>query len=173
MLVFAIWLCLSLLGLPLSGGSTNQKQGKRCGKLDQMALALHPRDWTGQAGASARAFLWKHWSEQSCAQLDLTTWTREGVKAQTRYSIEFSKSGSLVLRETSHRWATTELGPPDGRPVPVPASDDSYEVYTVERVRTKVPFDVEEAELIPKGSASPAHYQLRFRDKNGKVITGF
>jgi len=130
--------------------------------------------------AEAREFLWSHWLNKNCAELFLTTWSREGVRTDSHYKIEKIGSNGIVLRVTLSR-KDDPSAPVDGLAVPpsgqIPrtvSETDSYQASTIERIEVRVPFDVEKAKTIPESEVvPPSKYHLRFKDKDGKVITDF
>jgi len=177
--------CLGI-GLILAAGiivsPSHLRSGSRqaCSDFETMQSTLRPKDRSGSMGARAREFLWLHWSEKKCARLDLTTWSREGERTVSQYSIDFDEAGASVLRVTLSR-DNDPSGPVSGLAVPdgvavqrqLPSSN-SYEAYTVERVTPTVPFVAEDAKPIPSGKQVKAtRYLLRFKDKTGKVLTTF
>lgn len=130
--------------------------------------------------AGAREFLWRHWSDKKCAELFVTAWSREGVRTDSHYSIEAVDSNTMTLRVRLSRKDDPSApvdalaAPPSGRIARAAAETHSYQAYTIERIEVKVPFIVETAKTIPDDKVLlPSKYRLRFRDKDGTVITDF
>lgn len=144
---------------------------------DTMRLELHMADH-GKA-AKARGFLWQHWSEKKCGELFLTAWSREGVRTDSRYKIGPVHDAMLLTVNLSR--TDDPSAPVDGLAVPASGTvkktspeSTSYRAYSVERVRPEVPYDVATAKVIESTeSLPPSKYRLRFKDKDGKVITDF
>jgi hypothetical protein len=144
---------------------------------DTMRLELHMADH-GKA-AEARGFLWQHWSEKRCGELFLTAWSREGVRTDSRYKIGPVQDAMLLTVNLSR--TDDPSAPVDGLAVPASGTvkktspeSTSYLAYSVERVRPEVPYDVATAKVIENTeSLPPSKYRLRFKDKDGKVITDF
>jgi hypothetical protein len=170
------WLFLCVLALvqffpsaALAGQDTDCK--------DTMRLELHMADH-GKA-AEARGFLWQHWSEKKCGELFLTTWSREGVRTDSRYKIGLVQDAMLLTVNLSR--TDDPSAPVDGLAVPASGTvkktspeNRSYLAYSVERIKPEVPYDVATAKVIESTeSVLPAKYRLRFKDKDGKVITDF
>lgn len=131
------------------------------------------------AKAEARGFLWQHWSEKKCGILFLTGWSREGVRTDSRYKIGLVQDAMLLTVNLSR--TDDPSAPVDGLAVPASGSikraapeSTSYLAYSVERVKPEVPYDVATAKVIESTeSLPPSKYRLRFKDKDGKVITDF
>jgi hypothetical protein len=133
-----------------------------------------------QAWAKAREFIWSHWRQRTCADLLLTAWSREGVRTDSHYKIELVGQNVTVLSVTLAR-ADDPSAPVYGLAVPasgrIPAvlpENRSYQAFVIERVKVRVPYFVEKAKVIPDDKVVPSsEYRLRFRDKDGQVITDF
>jgi hypothetical protein len=131
------------------------------------------------AKAEARGFLWQHWSEKKCGVLFLTGWSREGVRTDARYEVGLVQDAMLLKVDLSRTDGPS--APVDGLAVPAsggikraPPVSTSYVVYSLERIKPEVPYDVATAKVIESTeSLPPSKYRLRFKDKNGKVITDF
>src|SRR6266496_2413583 len=129
--------------------------------------------------AKARGFLWQHWSEKKCGALFLTTWSREGVRGDSRYKVDLVQDAMLLTVNLSS--ADDPSAPLDGLAVPASGSikraapeSTSYLAHSVERIKPEVPYDVATAKVIESTeSLPPSKYRLRFKDKDGKVITDF
>jgi hypothetical protein len=153
------------------------EQGTDC--KDTMRLELHMADRASGKAAEARGFLWQHWSEKKCGELFLTTWSREGVKTDSRYKIGLVQDAMLLTVNLSR--TDDPSAPVDGLAVPASGSakktapeSTSYLAYGVERIKPEVPYDVATAKMIESTeSLPPTKYRLRFKDKDGKVITDF
>jgi hypothetical protein len=154
--------------------------GEDPGCKDSMRLELHWTDRGGPKNADARAYLWQHWSERKCGELLLTTWSLEGVRTYSRFEITPVQPDAVVLTvvlssadDPSARIDGLAV-PASGRIKPPPPETTSYQAYTVERVKPEVPYVVATAKVIQgHESLPPSKYRLRFKDKDGKVITDF
>jgi hypothetical protein len=144
-----------------------------------MHVELHMADRTSGKEAEARGFLWQHWSEKKCGELFLTTWSREGVRTDSRYKVGLVQDAILLTVNLSR--ADDPSAPVDGLAVPASGTvkktspeNTSYLAYSVERIKPEVPYDVATAKVIESTeSLPPSKYRLRFKDKDGKVITDF
>jgi len=129
--------------------------------------------------AEARGFLWQHWSEKKCGELFLTAWSREGVRTDSHYKVSLVRDAMLLTVDLSR--ADDPSVPVDGLAVPASGGiklaapeSTSYLAYSVERVEPDVPYDVATAKVIESAKSLPSSkYRLRFKDKDGKVITDF
>lgn len=145
---------------------------------DTMRVELHQAN-RASGKAEARGFLWQHWSQKKCGELFLTGWSREGVKTDSRYKVGLVQDAMLLTVNLSR--ADDPSAPVDGLAVPASGSimravpeSTSYQAYSVERVKPEVPHDVATAKVIESAeSLPPSKYRLRFKDKDGKVITDF
>ncbi len=148
---------------------------------DTFHAELHMAQGGSAKHAEAREFLWRHWSDRRCGELFLKAWTREGVRTDSHYKIEATHSQKMMLSVTLSR-TDDPSAPVDGLAVPssgtvsvaTPPETVSYQAYTVERVKPDVPYFIDKAKRISDNKAmTPLKYLLRFRDKDGKVITDF
>jgi hypothetical protein len=146
---------------------------------DTMRVELHIADRASGKEAEARGFLWQHWSEKKCGELFLTTWSREGVRTDSRYKVGPVRDAMLLTVNLSR--ADDPSAPVDGLAVPASGSvkktapeSTSYLAYSVERIKPEAPYDVATAKVVESTeSLPPSKYRLRFKDKDGKVITDF
>jgi hypothetical protein len=146
---------------------------------DTMRVELHMADRASGKAAEARGFLWQHWSEKKCGELFLTAWSREGVRTDSRYKIGLVQDAMLLTVTLSR--TDDPSAPVDGLAVPASGSvkktapeSTSYLAYSVERIKPEAPYDVATAKVVESTeSLPPARYRLRFKDKDGKVITDF
>jgi hypothetical protein len=100
--------------------------------------------------AKIREFIWSHWTESKCGKLLIHAMSREGV-------VSDSNDPAFI----------GAISRSDG-------SSSSYEAYAVERVSLEIPYSVADAKLIPSERiVAPSEYQLRLRDKDGKVVADF
>jgi hypothetical protein len=144
---------------------------------DVLRVSLRPRERGDKDDLRAREFLWEHWSKKQCADLFQTTWSREGVKSEFHYHISPSERNTvrLTVNFSSLKDSSAVQGlavPASGTvEVPVPGPG-SYEAYIVERVRRE---DPNATAIAISGVAylPPSKYRLRFKDKDGKLITDF
>jgi hypothetical protein len=171
-----VFLCVLALG-QLSPSTVLAGQDTDC--KDTMRVELHMADRASGKEADARGFLWQHWSEKKCGELFLTTWSREGIRTDSRYKIGPVQNAMLLTVNLSR--ADDPSAPVDGLAVPASGSvkktapeNTSYLAYSVERIKPQAPYDVATAKAIESTeSLSPSRYRLRFKDKDGKVITDF
>ena len=155
----------------LAGQDTDSK--------DTMRVEIHRADRASGKEAEARGFLWQHWSQKKCGELFLTTWSREGVRTDSLYKIGLVHDAMLLTVNLSR--TDDPSAPVDGLAVPASGSvkkvapeRTSYLAYSVERIKPEAPYDVATAKVIESAETLPrAKYWLRFKDKDGKVITDF
>lgn len=174
---FGFWVFLSVLALGQSFSST-VLVGQDTDCKDTMRVEARGAD-RAVAKAKARGFLWQHWSEKKCGELCLTGWSREGVRTDSRYKVGLVQDAVLLTVNLSR--TDDPSAPVDGLAVPASGSlkraapeSTSYLAYSVERVKPEVPYDVATAKVIESTeSLPPSKYRLRFKDKDGKVITDF
>lgn len=172
------WVFLCVLALVQFFSST-ALAGQDTDCKDTMRVELHMADRASGKAAEARGFLWQHWSEKKCGELFLTTWSREGVRTDSRYKVGLVQDAMLLTVNLSR--TDDPSAPVDGLAVPASGSikraapeSTSYLAYSVERVKPEVPYDVATAKVIESTeSLPPSKYRLRFKDKDGKVITDF
>lgn len=146
---------------------------------DTMHVELRVADRASRKDDEARGFLWQHWSEKTCGDLFLTTWSRGGVRTDSRYRIRIVQDAMLLTVNLSR--TDDPAAPVDGLAVPASGSVSksapertSYLAYSMERVKPEVPYDVATAKVIESAEPlPPGEYRLRFKDKDGKVITDF
>jgi hypothetical protein len=171
------WVFLFVLALVRLFPST-ALAGQDTDRKDTMRVEARGAD-RAIAKAKARGFLWQHWSEKKCGVLLLTGWSREGVRTDARYKVGLVQDAMLLTVNLSR--ADDPSAPVDGLAVPASGSikraapeSTSYLAYSVERVKPEVPYDVATAKVIESTeSLPPSKYRLRFKDKDGKVITDF
>ena len=169
-------LCMLALGFFANTGLSGNAAD--CG--DTMRIELHVARRSSGKEAEARGFLWQHWSEKKCGELLLTTWSREGVRTDSRYKIGPVQNDMMLLTVNLSR-ADDTSAPVDGLAVPASggvkrtvAESTSYVAFSVERITPQAPYDVATAKAIEStGFLPPSKYRLRFKDKDGKVITDF
>jgi hypothetical protein len=133
-----------------------------------------------EASAEAREFIWLHWTERTCGELFLTAWSVEGVRTDSVHKVESIPGNTVVLNATLSRAndpSTPVLAlavPASGHIEAMRAESRSYQASTIERIEVRIPFIVQDAKTIPDATIIPSsQYRLRFRDKDGKVITAF
>lgn len=173
------WVFLCVLALVQFFPST-ALTGEETDCKDTMRVELHMADRASGKAADARGFLWQHWSEKKCGELFLITWSRDGVRTDSRYKIGLAQDDAMLLTVNLSR-TDDPAAPVDGLAVPASGSikqaapeSTSYLAYSVERVKPEVPYDVATAKVIESTeSLPPSRYRLRFKDKDGKVITDF
>ena len=171
-----VWVLLSLGLVEFSAGMA-LAQDTDC--KETMRVQLPFADLRSGKDAEARAFLWQHWSMKRCGELFLTTWSLEGVRGDSHYKIEVVRNALLLTVNSS--WADDPTAPVYALAVPASGiinrtapGATSYLVYGMERIKPKVPYDVATAKVIASTASLPASkYRLRFKDKDGKVITDF
>ena len=106
--------------------------------------------------ATARDFIWSHWTQRRCAVLIMTAWSIEGVRTDSHYEIQISNNTPIY---------TANLKRSDG-------SHSAYEAAHIERVRVEIPYFRSKAKIIPDDDlVPPDKYRLRFKDKEGKILT--
>jgi hypothetical protein len=118
-------------------------------------------------------------SEKKCGVLFLTGWSREDVRTDSRYKVGLVQDAMVLTVNLSR--TDDPSAPVDGLTVPAlggikraAPESSSYPAYSVERVKPEVPYDVVTAKVIESTKSLPSsEYRLRFKDKEGKVVTDF
>jgi hypothetical protein len=170
---------VALFVLILAFSQDGLGQDTNCNDSVRFKLDSHSREATSKL-ALARDFLWQQWRSKKCGEVSLTSWSREGARTDSNYKIEVLQPNTVVLTVAMHTYDDASA-PVDGFAVPasgyiprVTPESRSYRVYTIERVQLDVPFIVEKAKSIPDSKqVPPSNYHLRFRGKDGRVITDF
>ena len=172
-----VWVLLSLGAVEFSAGMA-LAQDTDCKHTMHMRVEAR-RPHRTIAIAKARGFLWQHWSEKKCGELFLTTWTIEGVRGDSRYRISLVQDAMLLTVDSSSADDPSApvyalAVPASGRIPKTAPESSSYQAYSIERVKPEVPYNVATAKVIDNtDSLPPSKYRLRFKDKDGKVITDF
>ena len=148
---------------------------------DRMSVAMRPRDFGGPEHIRARAFLWEHWSKKKPAQLDVTAWTREGMRTDWHYVIVIQENALQRLAITQRRSEDPNapiagLAIPQGTTIAdiprVPTTIESYSASSVERIRRVG--DSDKVITLPADKVLPAtKYRLRFQDRQGQILGTF
>lgn len=172
-----IWIHSAALYLSLAGtiavAATTSAEDQ-----DHLSIALQKREIGGPEHRRARGFLWRHWISATPAQLDVTSWTREGVRNDWHYELmrgEDSKPVLAVTRKTAKDpdAPITGLAVPKGEtPRAVEPSLEKFKIFAVERIKRVA--NSEKVVVVPESkSLAPNQYKLRFRDEKGDVIGTF
>jgi hypothetical protein len=146
-----------------------------------MQVELHFTDRGSSRESDARQFLWQNWIEKRCADLLLTTWSREGDRTNSIYKMRPTNGGDMLLTVDISRSDKALFSKDGGDASAVPdgkkrevTEENSYVVFAIERVAVEPPYDVSKARVIPSTvPPPPSTYRLRLKDKDGRAIADF
>ena len=147
---------------------------------DVMRGEEHPGEWYSKGHQARREFLWKHWSAKTYGELFVVGWSREGVRSDIHFHLEPVRDGSMVLTvdiamledpEAVSGMAVTA----SGQVLKPSVENTDYKAFSIDRIgRLRAPFVMETAPALSDSkSLPPSKYRLRFRDKDGTVITDY
>ncbi len=133
-----------------------------------MRLGLDGRNRSGESFdssfATIREFLWSHWRSKECADLFLSTISKDGIKSDARHKVESTNTGQMVLKSRITTYGG--LHAPDTSLDTTPRTHSS-EAYEIKRMKTKSVF-LKQAPppAIPDAETlSPSEYRLQFKDE--------
>lgn len=158
------------------GSSALASENSTCNEKMVIRLGLDGRSQSGtsfdQSFDQMREFLWAHWNSKNCADLILSTVSKEGIKSDSHLKIERTQNDQMVLTTTSTSYGGFE--PPNAPPDKTPRTHSS-EAYEIKRVKTKSVFRKQVAPpAIPENETLPSsEYRLQFKDRQGEVIAYF
>ena len=123
--------------------------------------------------AEARGFIWEHWVNHRLAKVIVTFRSLEGEPSTSEMFVEPDDAGVWHLSTTIERKLIDRRAFSDPKFKGTIEQTDKYEAYIIERIEVPSNGLSERIVISPDLKRGPESYVLRFRDKEGRVITEF